>query len=88
MTIKKRVVARKVATIAQEADCGPCYILPADAASYTQMVEQMARGLRQDAFGDFEKGKVFEEQYSANRLKWVRCARAALAAIGIKQPKP
>lgn len=75
MTTKKqkRVVALRVATIAQEADCGPCYILPADAASYTQMVAQCAEGLA-----------------IRHGHPWGCCgdARAALAAIGIKQPKP
>ncbi len=72
-----------------------CYaILPADRASYEQMVEQMAKTLpvSRDARNNFDAqsenwddylGRVLGRVLKAQKV----AARAALRAIGITQPK-
>lgn len=61
------------------------YVLPADAASYEKMVEQMAQEL-------YEGSPAIAVSHwdvagKPRKDNWRRIARRALAAIGIKEPK-
>lgn len=70
----------------------PVFVLPADAASYERMVEQMAKSLwdnLEDSVGDVLtprkwRGRACRQDEIRYRLI---AARAVLAAIGIYNPK-
>ena len=79
----KRVKARKVLTsfYVQDGRIEQVWQLPADAASYEKMVEQVAHG-----FCKSDNLTWGELHYSAAKY-YNRFSRAALAAIGIKEPR-
>ena len=66
------------------------WILPADAASYEQMVEQMAKDLAHLAY---PKIAMIRKDWwcrgitNATKNQWRTRSRAALRAIGITEPK-
>lgn len=79
---QKRVVARKVEQLPDGMGVPHhfYYVLPADAASYAAMVEQMAKATQR---ADHQRG--FAMSPVPNLAYHRTLARAALGAIGIKE---
>ena len=81
-TSKLNVKARMLQAGWGEVSNGPRWLLPATPAAYDAMVERMAR-----AMFEMRPGWSLKNMPPAFVEAWGNQARAALAAIGIKEPK-
>lgn len=78
-------VSNYTSTTKEYLDQVPVYVLPADAAIYDRMVEQVAERLSQ---GWVQPDYSVDQSYTKKmRAYYRRRARIALRAIGIDQPK-